>query len=59
MNRITAIKTFFEQNDGTEFNRIFPPRPVKMDELKNLPAKDREELGILAAAALGVELTAQ
>ena len=58
MNRITAIKTFFEQNDGTEFNRIFPPRPVTMDELKNLPKKDREELGILAAAALGVELTA-
>lgn len=57
MNRITAIKTFFEQRDGNEaFASRWPARPVSMTEMKDLSAAEREELGQLAAKAMGVEL---
>ncbi len=47
MKRIEAIKTFFEQDGG---------RKVTMDELKALSTDSRQELGVLSAQALGVEL---
>lgn len=58
MNRISAIKTFFESTDtDTEFASRFPARKVSMREMKDLTAEDRQELGELCAAALGAELS--
>jgi hypothetical protein len=48
MNRIKAIKTFFEMDGG---------RTVAMEELKKLNPVERHEIASLCAAALGVELT--
>ena len=47
MSRIKAIKTFFEADGG---------KKLGMKELKDLTPDDKEELGILAAKELGVEL---
>lgn len=47
MNRITAIKTFFEKDGG---------RKVSMDEIKALSGPERDELATLAAAELGEKL---
>lgn len=49
-NNIEAIKTFFEANGG---------RKVTMDELKALSRAERDELGSLAAAEMGVTIQAQ
>lgn len=54
MNRITAIKTFFQQPSDTP---EYPARNVTMAEMKELTPEDREELGKLCAEALGVTLT--
>ena len=57
MNRISAIKTFFETPDtDPDFASRFPARKVEMSEMKNLTAADREELGVLCAEKLGVTL---
>ena len=57
MNRITAIKTFFEAKDeNADFAARFPSRAVSMTEMKELSMAEREELGQLAAEALGVTL---
>jgi hypothetical protein len=47
MTRVKALREFFEQDGG---------RRLTMEELKDLPKEDREELGNLAAEALGVEI---
>ncbi len=49
MNRMKAIRTFFESDGG---------RKVSMDEMKALTVEDRKELAELAAKELGVELEA-
>ena len=56
MNRITAIKTYFEQDD-----KVSPGggRRVEMAELKALTSEERDELGELCAVALGIELDGQ
>lgn len=57
MNRITAIKTFFETRDqNDDFAVRFPARAVSVTEMKELTAAEREELGQLAAVALGTTL---
>lgn len=50
MTNTQAIKQFFEQGGG---------RKVTLDELKKLSNDERAQLGALAAAELGVEITAQ
>lgn len=58
MNRITAIKSFFEAADpDAAFAARFPARKVTMQEMKDLTADDRQELGELAAAQLGVAIS--
>ena len=47
MNRIKAIKTFFEADGG---------RKLDMNELKALSKDDRIALGNMAAQQLGVEI---
>ncbi len=47
ISKVAAIKRYFELDGG---------RQLKMDELKQLTAEDREELAKLAAKELGVEL---
>jgi len=44
ITKIKAIKEFFEADGG---------RPVTMNEMRELTADDRNELGVLAAKALG------
>jgi len=43
LSNVAAIKTFFESGGG---------RKVEMAEMKALSAAEREELGVLARAAL-------
>jgi hypothetical protein len=53
MSRVKAIREFFHRAD-----EIAPEggRKVEMSELKELSDSDKDELGALAASALGVEL---
>ena len=47
MTRTKAIKTYFEQDGG---------RKIKMDEMTVLSKEERDELGRMCAAELGVEI---
>lgn len=49
-NNVAAIKAFFEADGG---------RKVSMDEFRVLSVAERDELGKLSAAALGVTIDAQ
>jgi hypothetical protein len=46
MSSVMAIRRFFSEG----------ARPVSLDELKQLDTRDKEELGVLCASALGVRL---
>jgi hypothetical protein len=49
-NNVAAIKAFFEANGG---------RKVSMEEFRALSTAERNELGQLCAAALGVTIEGQ
>lgn len=53
ISAVIAIKRFFEQKDITTPNG---GRNFSLDELKAIPKTDRDELGMLCAVELGVEI---
>jgi hypothetical protein len=53
LTNVGAIKRFFKI-PGTRADMEY--KEVNLQELQAIPTKDREELGVLAAAALGMSI---